>query len=208
MLAERLEQFRNRLLDMSRRNRLLNFKPKGNRSIRLSGQSPDGLYQWLVNDNKPVDFLTLDDGRTTEGGSNPPRHPIASEQSKPVHSRRSDSDVPVKPIMSPPHRAGDATIGNSALRPSPAPSEPSSIDEEPVAEPGQAFIDLPEDKLDSRLLLLAREAESAMQEQSCNILYVAFGLLDWVDPNEHGGKPSAAPLVLVPVELFQVAGGA
>lgn len=201
MLAERLEQFRNRLLDMSRRNRLLNFKAKGNRSVRLSGQTPDGLYQWLVNENKPVDFLTLDDARTSEGGSNPARHPIADEQSSPSHSRRSDSDVPVKQIMSPPHRAGDATIGKSALRPSPASNEPSSIGEEPVAEPGKTFLDLPEDKLDSRLLLLAREAESAMQEQSCNILYVAFGLLDWVDPNEHGGKPSAAPMVLVPVEL-------
>ena len=52
MLAEKLEQFRSRLLDTSRRNRLLNFKPKGNRSVQLFGHSAGDLYQWLVNDKK------------------------------------------------------------------------------------------------------------------------------------------------------------
>ncbi len=57
--------------------------------------------------------------------------------------------------------------------------------------------------LEKRLLFLAREAESALQEQGCNILYVALGLLDWVDPNDSDRNLSAAPLILVPVELVR-----
>jgi hypothetical protein len=175
MLVEKLEQFRSRLLDKSRRNRLLNFKPKGNRSVQVFGHDLGDLYQWLVNDKKPLDFLARDTWRVDE-----------ADRASTVEG------------------TGEGLVGGSLPTAAPAAQAsngPPSVEEVPVADLGDALIDLADDKLDSRLLFLAREAESAMQEQGCNILYIALGLLDWLDPKEYGGQTSAAPLVLVPVEL-------
>lgn len=204
MLAEKLEEFRSKLLDKSRRNRLLNFKPKGNRSVHVFGQSAGDLYHWLAIDKKPLSFMPReewpadvvvadDDGAATDAPQEPIRPPVPT----------TDSQVPVKPMTMPPHRRDEKGEGG-LWHPGAATADgPPGEDSQPMATPGQALVDLEEENLDRRLLALAREAESAMQEQGCNILYASFGLLDWLDPNERSGKPSAAPLVLVPVELVR-----
>lgn len=204
MLAEKLAQFRSRLLDTSRRNRLLNFKPKGNRSVQLFGHSAGDLYQWLVDDKKSLDFLAREEWQGQESVSDSAAGASVDGQSQPSRPRTTDSDFPVKPMLAAPHGAAQTSNAGDAVAPSVAkPEDPLTVGDEPPAKAGQVLTYLPEEKIDARLLFLAREAESAMQEQGCNILYASFGLLDWQDPNERGGKPSAAPLVLVPVELVR-----
>ena len=56
---------------------------------------------------------------------------------------------------------------------------------------------LQQDALDRRLLKLFREAQTYEEEQGVNILFVAFGFLQWFeDPRSE--VPSWAPLLLVP----------
>ena len=64
----------------------------------------------------------------------------------------------------------------------------------------QASVDLVGEQLDKRLLFLARDAESALQEQGCNVLYLSLGLLEWSEP-ESADDSSFAPVILLPVEL-------
>lgn len=203
MPTEKLEQFRSRLLDKSRRNRLLNFKAKGKRSIQVFGQPAGDLFHSFVDEKKPLEFLASDEWQKDQVAAGEVSNPRSQDKPRPSGSRVTDTDFPVKPIAAPPHGVADAQRGAHGSIPAPAPEQPPSVAREAVAGPGQVLTDLAIDKIDTRLLFLAREAESAMQEQGCNILYASFGLLDWLDPNEHGAKPCAAPLLLVPVELVR-----
>ena len=56
-------------------------------------------------------------------------------------------------------------------------------------------------ELETRLKNLLQTAESAIQEMGANILYIAFGFLEWYDSNN--GKARTAPLFLVPVRLHK-----
>src|SRR5690242_19197586 len=180
MLADKLEEFRSKLLDKSRRNRLLNFKAKGDRSIHVFGHSAGDLYEWLVNDKKQLSFAPREEWRDEESRADDPAAPLNSEHAgAPAQRPTTDCNVPVKPIATPPHRRDEKQTGG-LWHPSAATTEvPLEKESQPMAGPGQLLVDLEEEKLERRLLFLAREAESAMQEQGCNILYASFGLLDW-----------------------------
>ncbi|MCC6670369.1 MAG: DUF4011 domain-containing protein [Planctomycetes bacterium] len=54
-------------------------------------------------------------------------------------------------------------------------------------------------RLQERLLHLAREARSALEELGTNLLYLTFGTVEWVDAETR--RTSRAPLLFVPVEL-------
>lgn len=55
-----LENFRKKLLDLSRRNRLLNFKD-GSRTIRVVEELPNAIFDLLVNQEKKLEFSPTDE---------------------------------------------------------------------------------------------------------------------------------------------------
>lgn len=209
MITEKLEQFRRRLLDMSRRNRLLNYKPKGRRSVQIIDLAPEEAYGWLAIEQMTLEFAPEDDS-AAEGDSNGVGNGAGdssvqeSPRSQTAASRR-DRDIPVKPTLLPPHGTHPSAAAKNAPPETASAASSFARNRPPRSSktPGQLTTGLDEESLEKRLLFLAREAESAMQEQGCNILYFAFGLLDWVDPNDTALKAVAAPLVLVPVELVR-----
>ncbi|HEV7225213.1 MAG TPA: DUF4011 domain-containing protein, partial [Pirellulales bacterium] len=195
MIQEKLEQFRRRLLDMSRRNRLLNFKPKGRRSLQVVEQAPEDVYRWLAIDQKTLDFTAV--GADSEATGGPRKGDGSSPHAAQTVAARRDRDVPVKPMTLPP-RSGLAPASDAMSS-----SGPTSGVRRSFRPREQLLTALDEEQLENRLLFLARESESALQEQGCNIMYFAFGLLEWVDPNDGGQKAASAPLVLVPAELLR-----
>jgi len=54
--AHQLEQARQKLLDLSMRNRLLNYRPSKQRSITVVGEAPAEVYEILVLKEKPLHF--------------------------------------------------------------------------------------------------------------------------------------------------------
>lgn len=54
--------------------------------------------------------------------------------------------------------------------------------------------------LQKRLFYIYKEAESVLQEQGYNILYLALGILEWKE-SSNIEKPKMAPLLLLPVKL-------
>ncbi|HEY8748653.1 MAG TPA: DUF4011 domain-containing protein [Tepidisphaeraceae bacterium] len=56
------------------------------------------------------------------------------------------------------------------------------------------------EKLQTRLVHLAREAASALQEQGYNILYMTLGIVEWREVEDQA-VTSRAPLVFIPVEF-------
>lgn len=55
-------------------------------------------------------------------------------------------------------------------------------------------------KLQTRLLRIYYDAQTAIEEQGINILYLALGFLKWYESND-SDAPKYAPLILVPVKL-------
>ena len=104
-------------------------------------------------------------------------------------------------------------LTNEAAPPKTAPAEPSPATHSelplaPVGPPSAADrqkdrnlqTTLNGEKLQTRLVHLAREAASALQEQGYNILYMTLGMVEWREV-EGEAVTSRAPLIFVPVEL-------
>jgi hypothetical protein len=58
------------------------------------------------------------------------------------------------------------------------------------------------DALQKKLLKIAREAQTAEEEQGVNILYLALGFLAWFE-DKASSVPREAPLLLLPVQLIR-----
>lgn len=237
----RLEQVRRQLLDLTRRNRLLNFKPVGKRSVALRSPDPATLYRWLAIDQRTIEVIARRSDEAAELAAHEPEaapqasSPDSIAQGTPTQSQAETGCI----ATADPSRAvctdqSDSSGAHAQASPVPSESQATSADEqlseasaaansagladtaleglpEVVGEEQpavgmarsryRALLDLHETQLHDRLWHLAREAESAQQEQGCDILYVALGLVEWKSGDD---KPSSrAPLVLVPVELVR-----
>ena len=59
-IKKKLDQARQSLLDLTRRNRLINFKPGRRNSLRIVDEVPAEVYRILVADEKNMEFLPLE----------------------------------------------------------------------------------------------------------------------------------------------------
>ena len=171
-VTAKLEDTRRRLLDLSRRNRLLNHRPTGTGTLRIVGEDPEEVYRILVAEGKRMQFLSREEA---------PKAVVAT--------------LPADEIA--------AESGAAAEDPAGATFELAPIDD--TGAKAEHLTDtrlqtaLDGERLQTRLLYLAREAASALEEQGTNVLYVSLGVVEWRETAS--SDPSRAPLVFVPIEL-------
>ena len=140
-----LEQARRSLLDLTLRNRLLNFREGASSTIKVVDEFPDEVFRILVSEGKQMSFLpTLDD----------------------------------EPIF-------DADIGDQP--------QPRHLDKKLQTAHS-------EELLQKRLLRIASNARTVLEEQGVNVLYLSMGFLNWYE-SPFSEKLMKAPLLLMPVEL-------
>jgi very-short-patch-repair endonuclease len=159
MIEPRLDETRRRLLDLSRRNRLLNHKPAVATNLRVVDEVAEEVYRTLVVEGQRMQFLSKEEAP----------EPAAIEEEFRAETQR----------------GGDAE--GMAL----APLERHADRKLQTAVEGE--------KLQTKLLQIAREAASALEEQGANVLYLALGVVEWRETAD--GVASRAPLVFVPAEL-------
>lgn len=187
---EVLSALRMRLLDLTANNRLLNFRHGGRAVVRVVDERPDQLYGMLL-DEQELRFLAVPE----------PSH----ERLKALGWIQSDP------------QSGE----ERALRPSPSASEWASVlgmqrdyelapaaDAEAAA--GQPVPHRYRDRaiqtlmypreLESRLRGLKQRADTAIEESGANLLYLAFGFLEWFE-RDAPARRRLAPLVLVPARI-------
>lgn len=179
-MQSKLSAARRNLVDLTRRNRMLNFRGTGKQCIRIVDELPAQVYRILVEEQRAMQFLALEESSVFNG----------------------DEDTAAD--------GSDVAEQNGAAAPSGVSAGEPSLDlaaiDEPAAEPAERHTDqylqtdLKGPALQTRLLHLARAAESAIQEQGSNLLYLAVGQLEWTDA---AGVASRAPLVMLPVELYR-----
>ncbi|CAN5836325.1 DUF4011 domain-containing protein [soil metagenome] len=185
VIPPNLEKLRNRLLDLSARNRLLNFShSRGKRFVRVVDELPEQLFDELMNEramrfdpvSEPTEKQLLDAGyltRNIETG-------VISE---------------VKRLPNAEEWAAKLGIETSYELPAQSEFKAGKHDDQSI----QALYFAPE--LESRLQILYTESRSAIEETGANVLYLAMGFLEWEESVAGKNSTRLAPLVLVPVRL-------
>jgi superfamily I DNA and/or RNA helicase len=178
-----LENLRMRLLDLTARNRLINFKHTKRGSLRIIDELPDQLTEALLSENEmnflPVPEPTLEElvaagyikiDEVTGQEIRLLKDPTAEEWAK-RQGLATSYEVPTPSTKEIDGRHSDTAI-QTLLYPY---------------------------ELEVRLKNLMQTSESAIQEMGANILYLAFGYLEWFESSND--NPRIAPLFLVPARL-------
>ena len=176
-LLEALEKLRNSLLDLTGRNRLLNFKHTPAKSIQFVHSDIDAAFNALVANSTRVPLLALPEppesehvevaGRTKR----PDNRPFAESRGI---SGSYDLDMPSAAADPPPQAARLQTL-------------------------------LYADQLGSHGRKLDREARLAIEETGSNMLHLVVGFLEYTD--RPGGEALwLAPLLSIPVAIERAEG--
>ena len=190
----KIRALRKNLLDLTMRNKLLNFKPQV-RSIRVVDEIPTEIYQLMVLEDKKMQFM-----------------PRKAAETKP---KDTDLDVEFTDEMQDNNSLPEDKIINNntedeelKLTLDISDKEASLLWKLPL--PNQKVASKHRnlllqtvheaEELQKRLFYINQQSKSVLEEQGYNILYLALGFLEWTENNEPDGK-RRAPLILIPVAL-------
>ena len=179
-IGRRLDADRRRLLDLSLRNPLLNYRPR-KRGLEVVGESPAEVFRILVRDRKRMSFLPA-----------PPRVESTCENPEPTAA--------IPPEKSP--TDGEPDRPDDPGRDSTAVLSPAEVSGGFLADQTDLKLQtgLPLDALQTRLLATFFAARTSLEEQGVNTLFLSLGLLLWWEADDRR-RVLKAPILLVPVEL-------
>ena len=179
-----LENLRMRLLDLTARNRLINFRHTISSSLRVIDELPNQLVETLLAETElrfkaipePTESELINAGfmefeKQTDQLRRKRNNPSSEEWAKYLGFMTS-YEVPPPSAEVNPKKHSDTAI--------------------------QTLLYPPD--MEARLKSLIQSAESAIQEMGTNILYLALGFLEWFE-NVNSDSARIAPLFLVPVSL-------
>jgi len=147
LVNQTIKKFQDKLLDLSKRNGLLNFKfsEKSRTQIRIVNDSPNQIYKNLK-ESKKLTFATLPESGRTSLDENSARFQQIAERL----GINPDYDLPSLDVS----LKGSNLILQTLL--------------------------FPED-FEGKALRISAEARSSIEETGRNILYLAFGMLEWFE---------------------------
>ncbi len=187
VIAEALATLRERLLDLTGRNKLLNFRHSSAGCLRVVDEVPDQLFETLIGggafmfDPVPIPNATqvyqymaqTEDIPLEEARQRDPAPPSSEKWARHLGIDTS-YDLPVDYTEERERRHSDKKLQTLLY-----------------VEP-----------LETRLKKLRANARLAIEETGTNFLHLALGFLEWKD-DKQSDKAWQAPLVLVPVELVR-----
>jgi very-short-patch-repair endonuclease len=179
-----VEGLRHKLLDLSLRNRMLNYRPSRRLGVTVLGEDACDVYKTLVVDGKKMSFV---------GRPDPP----------PARAKVGSAVVPV-PEADRMETGETSNVEADTLLPKSAPdTEPAPKETGLPGDTRLAAEDF-ETLLSAKLRVIQREAQLAKEELGVNTLFLTLGALEW---NETAARSHRAPLLYVPVSLEQQANG-
>jgi very-short-patch-repair endonuclease len=175
-IVKQLYAARHNLLDLTMRNRLLNFRPTKLKTIPLLDIIPREVYESLVLREKTMEFLAKPVVPTAHSTGTSEGQELDEGVEAPAASTARDDALPPQP---------------------PPPWETAQAERSADRFLRTTFAS---DELQKRLFSLYHQARSVLEEQGHTILYLALGFLEWMEsPSVLQGK--RAPLILLPTEL-------
>ncbi|GAB5469683.1 MAG: hypothetical protein Kilf2KO_27130 [Rhodospirillales bacterium] len=180
-----LAELRQKLLDLTTRNRLLAFGHPTTSCLRVIDELPDQLFRGLL-EGQGFTFAAVPEPSARELET---YHAVDSPV--PRASRETSSLPRPKPEVWAEHCGLEVSWALPQDAEADRPARHSDRKIQTLLYP---------DQLDSRLRKLRSDARTAVEETGSNLLHLAFGFLEW---REGGGdrKGYLAPLLLLPVEL-------
>ena len=170
-VAEVLTQLRRRLLDLTARNRLLNFRHSQTKTVGVVDVVPNAVYDRLL-EGKTLTFIPVPDPKPTEyEGEDRKQKPDVREYAKRQGINIGYEFPHVRPTV--PAR------GNEGLK------------LRVLNNPAET------ERLCRRV---NNEARSAIEETGTNMLYLVFGFLEFYEA-DHSDRALLAPLISVPVAM-------
>lgn len=153
-IQQQIEVARQKLLDLTMRNRLLNFKPSKLRTLRIVDEIPREIYDILVLKEKAMSFLPVPEKKEISGKNNEgfidEREPnLSSEEFSVLWS------FP-KPEAGIADRHTDLFLQT----------------------------DLKSETLQKKLFYINQEAHSIFEEQGYTVLFLALGFLEWTESSQ------------------------
>lgn len=170
-IANQIEDWRRRLLDLTKRNRLINCKIGPTSAVELKHPAAAEIWDCLASRESKLTFASKADLvgnlpllRETVGHHD---DDMASDEMQSAEPR----SIPLKECLASRRLQGDHLL-----------------------------TDLTDAKLNTRLKRLALTAKTSLEEQGVNVLFAGFGLLEWYE-TQQSEVALIAPLMLLPVEL-------
>lgn len=228
----RIGQLRQKLLDLTASNALLNYKFRDSArgQVRIIDELPDQLYARMQNQEKmwfrpiaepagtpkdehseefaaAVDAARLSDELYIDAvkalGDEDPENPKFQQIERDLKDRVRDAlGMPPRPSRKTMSRADIAR--DQGLEPSYELPQPKSGDE---TEHRHADNDIQTllfpDEMERRLSFIREQTRRGIEETGLSTLYIAYGFLEWID-SESSGRTFLAPLLLQPLEIQRV----
>ena len=181
-ILESLNSIRNKLLDLSKRNRLLNFK-RNKGSLVIVDELPNNVYDFLVESAKEMVFQPIPEPKPEQiilnlSNSNSEEQSAVQEDRLNTQGNLTDIDL-------------------SEELPS---QEDNSINVSEKHSDKFLQTSLFASELDTRLRRMSSTARTTIEETGQNMLFLAIGFLQWSESSD-SEQYYNAPLILVPVEL-------
>jgi very-short-patch-repair endonuclease len=183
--TDSLDNLRRRLLDLTARNRLLNFTHGRQGNIRIIDELPDELHRMLLSEEE-LRFQAVSD---------PTREKLI--QFGFIESN-SESGLDTRVRKDPTAVEWARLLGYDTSYALPLPNVGGDTQARHQDKVIQTLV-FPSE-METRLRGLRNRAETAIEETGANICYVAFGFLEWFERPE-SDKARHAPLLLVPVRI-------
>lgn len=168
-----IEDWRAKLLDLTKRNRLINCRIGPKAAIELLHPAPVKIWDDLVNRDSALTFALKT------------RLVDTSNLLKTTKPSEEGAGIPDESLDDTPERRSvplDLCLSSAKLK------------------PDHILTELTDARLTTVLKRLAVNARTSIEEQGVNILYVAFGGLQWYEA-PHSNEMLFAPLLLLPVTL-------
>lgn len=203
LVRQGLDRLRLKLLDLTNRNRLLNFKfsERSKRFVRIVDEVPDQLYQQLTDERTPTTKLYF------VGLPNPPDEPVIEQPAAPTASSGSTAsqhDETAADGVGVRRRTARRQINIEewarACGIDPSYELPRSGSQRASHQDNQIQTLHFADELEYRLAAIREEASLTQQEVGISTLYAAIGFLEWYEA-ENSDDAHFAPLVLLPLQI-------
>jgi len=200
IVKQTLERVRRKLLDLSRRNTLLNFK-ETRRTIRIVDELPDETFRLLVTEGKTMELLPFEPPQELENNiSEDKDNSFAKNQT--TRMQRSLFDMNV---------GGDEDNPSKGANDSTAKNQKTTIDtnyelpelmEISVHKHIDTRLQTPfiDQVLERRCKTILHNSRTGIEETGINFLYLAIGFLEWYE-NDSSDEINRAPLLLVPIRI-------
>ena len=191
-----IDLWRRRLLDLTRRNRLLYFKPSRAGSLDVFAPDIYELIDELDYDGEGWDIHLPEEQPEEDEEHTGDVQPHDAPDALPLPGALPISEAPAATT------ASESTEPAQPAAPTDAAEEVPEALPEPVIPDGPPCLVFREPRrahLQRRLLHLMRRSRSDLEDRGVHVLYMAVGIFEWTESPSH--PPVRSPLLLFPVEL-------